>query len=376
MNKEYHTRLEEIEDRMKDFKEENSNHEARSEEIIEQFREPNEESKTVSDNINDVNRPKQQDKKRDTLKRRVDELAYNAKMAATREKQLLAEIQERDRILMEQAAQISQNKQHANAYYEESLEFKEQAVLERLKIAKENGDFEKEIACTQELANVASRKATQQLSRSLNQQHSSAQAAQHNYQQYNNYAEPQYTPSYEPEPVNEPVNEHYENWLDDNPWADSNSPEYDQSMAKEVYEISQAVDKQFILNRQRDMIGTPQYFDKLNNIMSYRYGVGGNNQSDEDNNFPDNRNYPEQTRPTRQQEHSVVAPVSRGSGGMAAEYSANNRGYSPLSDQEMRMAAEIPRLHPTENRYATQEERLAMLHQSKQAVSKFTNHRR
>lgn len=66
----------------------------------------------------------------------------------------------------------------------------------------------------------------------------------------------------------------YQQWLDENPYYDpSNFENYDQELSDSVHEIKREFNKWLKINRQGDIIGTPEYYDELNTLINTQYGV-------------------------------------------------------------------------------------------------------
>jgi hypothetical protein len=127
----------------------------------------------------------------------------------------------------------------------------------------------------------------------------------------------------------EPTNEYLEDWLEDNQWADPRSSEYDEHLSQEVNELAVELNKNLRFNRQGEMIGTPEYYTALSNLMNERYSLNNNrSNSDNSNNYyVDNRAY-------------EVAPVTKRGSSMADRYisnryTSNNQGNNRSTHRPM-----------------------------------------
>src|SRR5574338_1184194 len=132
-------------------------------------------------------KPKRAHRKRfDYYRNRIDQLTFEKNVREAQNQQLLARVQEQEQLLAEKQAQLEQNEQYRNAYYENNLQTRESAILNELKTAKEEGDLDKEIALSKELAQVTADKSTYNLYKS--QQRVQPSQSEYDYDpQINNY---------------------------------------------------------------------------------------------------------------------------------------------------------------------------------------------
>ena len=269
-------------------------------------------------------------RKRKNLKDKFDIILADNHAKTAQNQHLLAVLQEQERRLEEAQAKAEQNAHYSNVYYEQSLENDEKRILTELENAKESGDIKKEVYMQQQLAEIAAQRQTQLLSKTLYKQQQPAPV---------NYQDPSY---YQPQQAYQqaPANEYYEDFLEENPWADPNSPEYDSNLRQEVSDYAAELDKNLKFKGQGSMIGTPEYYGALNNIMNERYGGNANNDNQYNDNdyYEDNRAY-------------EVAPVTKRGSSMADRYVSNNQNPNhnqrknvPLTKEEWDIAA---RLAPT-----------------------------
>lgn len=289
------------------------------------------------------------------LKKRIDQVTFERNVREAQAQELMARVQEQERRLAEQEALLAQNEQHKNAYYENNLFTRENAIINELKVAKEEGNIDKEIELSKELAKVAADKSTHGLYKSqLNNQPRYEPSPVPNYP-YNNqsnlYPEPTYGRDlHSPNNYEEPINEAYDNWLDKNPWADPESQNYSPRLRDEAVSLANELDEMLRYNGNSEYIGTPKYFDSIDNLMSERYGIQSQNQTQ-------NNEYQE-PKPRESQSYSV-APVSRSGSSMADQYMTKNpnntRRHMSLSEDEYKIARNLQIKLPS-GKYATGDE--------------------
>jgi len=290
------------------------------------------------DNTEQQTYKKQGRKSVDGLKKRIDQITYERNVMEAKAQELMNRIQEQEQILADQQALLKQNEQYKNAYYENNLHTREKAILSELKFAKEEGDVDKEIALSKELAKVTADQSTYGLYKSqLKNQNISPV-------NYNSYQDP-HTNLY-PNPTiryNEPINEAYDSWLEKNTWADPESSNYSPRLREEANQLANELDEMLRYNGNAEFIGTPAYFDSIDNLMSQMYSVKKNDQDQ---------------MPRDSQSYSV-APVSRNGSSMADQYISRNpnntRQHMSLSEDEYKIARNLQIKLPN-GKYATGDE--------------------
>lgn len=259
---------------------------------------------------------------RKNVKDRLEIIIAENRAQAAQQQQLMSYIEEQQRTIADLQAKANQSDHNSNIYFKQGLDNDEQRVSSELKFADETGDIEKKIELQKRLAEIAAQRQTLLLSESLSRQQPQPQ----NYPPVDNYPtqQPIYYPN-QPVPYNQrqefandnPVNEHFEDWVENNSWYDKHSANYDPQLANEVDQVAEELNKYLKFNQQGDMIGTPQYYDAVSNIMQDRYGTQNNNNNNTDY---DNNNY--------YQDNSIyeVAPVTKKGTTMADRYMANKQG--------------------------------------------------
>lgn len=271
--------------------------------------------------------------RRKRKKDRFDAIIAENKIKDYQQQKLLEALHEKDIQLAEARAQAQQNAHNSNIYYEKSLEDNEQRILKELELAKEEGDIKKEIEIHRQLADVTSQKHTQILSKALSRQQPQQQPIMENYQvPYPPYPEP--NAGYIEEPLND-YNEEEQEWLEENPWANSQSNEFNPNLVNKWKEFSTELNARLRYNKRGDMIGTPEYFSALNNLM---FGDNTSEDNGEDNYVEPNA----YNAPNNNMKSYAVAPVSKKGSSMADQYlSRNNYNGTHLSPQEVSMATKM-----------------------------------
>lgn len=306
----------------------------------------------TSENFNQQQTHKKTSKKTvDGLKKRLDQITFERNVREAQTKELLAKVQEQEQRLAAQQAQLEQNEQYKNAYYENNLQTRENAILNELKVAKEEGDVDREISLSKELAKVAADQSTYGLYKS---QQLKNQNQYNNYSHQDNiYPEPTYgnnVQNYTPDSnYAEPINEAYDLWIERNPWADPESNNYSPRLRNEAVELANELDEMLRYNGNSDIIGTPAYFESIDNLMSQRYSVKKDQPSQQ---------Y-EEPRQRESQYYNNVAPVSRNGSSMADQYMTKNpnntRQHMSLSEDEYKIARNLQIKLPN-GKYATGDE--------------------
>lgn len=307
------------------------------------------------DHQNEDQQPKQKKTSRKTvegLKKRIDQVTFEKNVREAQTQELLAKVQEQERRIAEQQSLLEQNEQHKNAYYENNLQTREKAIINELKVAKEEGDVDKEISLSKELAKVAADQSTYGYYKSQLQNQSRDDAYQASrYDQSNIYPQPTFSNELQgPNNYEEPVNEAYDNWLENNSWADPESQNYSPRLRDEAVQLSNEFDEMLRYNGKSEFIGTPAYFNSIDNLMSERYAVQGSGARQE-----------QEPRQREQQSYTpaAVAPVSRSGSSMADQYMTNHpnntRRHIQLTEDEYKIARNLQIKLPN-GKYATGDE--------------------
>lgn len=304
------------------------------------------EETEISDNQEDrATRNEKGHRRGKRIKNRVNDLQHDNAVLGNQNQQLIALLQEQEARLAEAQAKAEQIAHNNNIYYENSLENEEQRILTEFKLAKENGDTEQEVMLSQRLADVTARKQTQKLHQALQQKERTQWQPPQPIQPI---PQPQY---FAPPPVEQSVNEYYEDWLEENSYADPNSPNYDQELSEEAEAIGRRAAKALKFNGGAHVIGTPEYYNIITNEMKFKYGINNNDAHEEESAY-----YPQQHQPLNQPRQSrqyaqevpayAVAPVSKKGSSMADRYvstnynnsARNNSAGGSLTQQEVNQA--------------------------------------
>lgn len=287
------------------------------------------------------------------LKRRVEQITFEKNIREAQTQELLARVQEQEQRLADQKALLEQNEQYKNAYYENNLKTRESSIKNELKVAKEEGDIDKEISLSAELAKVTADQSTYGLYKSqLNNQYNQPQ--NHYNNQPNIYPEPTYGNNIQGNDYNygEPINEAYDTWIEKNSWADPESQNYSPRLRDEAIELANELDEMLRYNGNTNIIGTPAYFNSIDNLMSQKYSVQNN----------------EPRQKSSQSQSYNVAPVSRNGSSMADQYMTNHpnntRRHMSLSEDEYKIARNLQIKLPN-GKYATSDEAIRRYAESK-----------
>ncbi len=212
------------------------------------------------------------------LKRRIDQITFEKNVREAQTQELLSRVQQQEQRLAEQQSLLEQNEQYKNAYYENNLQTREEAIKNELKVAKEEGDVDKEIALSAKLAKVAADQSTHSLYKSqlINKANQTQPLYNPNYDnQPNIYPEPNYGNNIQDTSSNygEPLNEAYDSWLESNSWADPESHNYSPRLRNEANELANELDEMLRYNGNSNIIGTNEYFESIDNLMAQKYSV-------------------------------------------------------------------------------------------------------
>ncbi len=268
-------------------------------------------------------------KKRETLKHQLNYARHENKLKEAQNQELLIRLQEKERLLSEKQNQVEEAVNNDHNRYVNSLGLREQSILSELRVAKEEGDIQKEIEMTQAMAQVVAEKSTYDLYKS---QIHNQQRQDNNYEE-DNYSTQHYAPQvpYQDQEYEEhdSENEHLDDWLERNPWADPSSSKYSWRLRGEAQEISSEMDKFLSDSGRADIIGTPEYFDSLDKLMREKYDTS-NERPQQNSGYSGG---------------SMVAPVSRSGSSMSDQYVSRNpnstRGGMSLTKEEYAIARNL-----------------------------------
>jgi hypothetical protein len=288
----------------------------------------------------------------DGLKKRIDQVTFERNVREAQNKELLAKVQEQEQRLAEQRSLLEQNEQYKNAYYENNLQTRQKAIINELKVAKEEGDIEKEISLSQELAKVTADQSTYGLYKSQLQNQPRQNEPINNYDQQAIYPQPTFGNNLDsPDNNYEESNEAYDGWLERNSWADPDSRNFSPRLRQEANQLADEFDEMLRYNGKSEYIGTQAYFESIDNLMSERYAVQGNEPRSR-------QEYDNEPQPRQSQSYNV-APVSRNGSSMADQYMSRNpnntRRAMSLSEDEYKIARNLQIKLPN-GKYATGDE--------------------
>ncbi len=295
------------------------------------------------------------------LKRRIDQITFEKNVREAQTQELFAKIQEQEQRLADQQALLEQNEQYKNAYYENNLQTRQMAIENELKVAKEEGDIDKDIALSKELAKITADQSTYGLYKSQLKNQSNQNTYNSNYNnQQNIYPEPTYGNNIQsPDNYDEPINEAYDLWLEKNSWADPESQNYSSRLRNEANDLANELDEMLRYNGNSNIIGTPAYFESIDNLMSQRYSVRNEESTQEEPRQRGSQSY-------------NVAPVSRNGSSMADQYMTKNpnntRQHTSLSEDEYKIARNLQIKLPN-GKYATGDEAIRRYAEAKRMTN-------
>ncbi len=293
----------------------------------------------------ETNRPSEPQENRH---RRTKIEVLQSKLEKEKEEKSFYKIQQQElqRRLSDQAEQMEQLRQqsvsseeHKGAYYESSLQARENSIKSELRTAKENGDIDREIEMEDALAEVKAEKSTYNL---YKHQMVPQQQQQQRERQARAPAEQDYYPQHrQPSQGRSSLKEEaYTAFLEENPWADEQSDQFSPRLFQEANDFASRLSDGLRYDGNAQAIGTPLYFDSVKKFMDNRYGSNQSAPAQQED-------YPEQKAPVSRSRAPTVAPVS---GNAAEQYVSNNRSKASkmeaLTDQEFRIARNIQRRRP------------------------------
>lgn len=277
-------------------------------------------------------RPQRRERKKhtNTYKKRIDQLAYENRIKDQQLAELTDRARQQEYLLSQQSAALENEKDYKNAYYENNLQTREASIINELKAAKEEGDVDKEIALSKALSQVTAEQATYGLYKNQLEQRVPAPNFDPDPIETHIYPAPHIAgPDYDDyDDQGDEISEVAEEWLDSNPWANPRDRSYSPKLRSELDTLAAELNETLRYNGHADMIGTPEYFSSLDNLMADRYSI----------------NAPQQ-EPRRYNNSPSVAPVSRRGSSMADQYISNNpnstRRSMPLSEDEYKIARNL-----------------------------------
>jgi len=333
--------------------------------------EVNDDVPQVQEHDQNFDQKQQKDKKTsrktvEGLKKRIDQITFEKNVEAAQKKELLAKIQAQERWIAEQQSLLEQNEQHKNAYYENNLQTREKSIINELKVAKEDGDIDKEIALSKELAKVTADQSTYGYYKSQLRKQNSPDNYNENFYPQPTYGNDSHSQDYPNNNYEEPINEAYDSWIDRNSWADPDSRDYSPRLREEATILANDLDEMLRYNGKAQFIGTEDYFKSIDSLMSERYGVKGSDQEQE----------PEPRQIDRQS--YSVAPVSRNGSSMADQYIRKNpnntRNHTSLTEEEYKIARNLQIKLPN-GKYATGDEAVRRYAEAKMMKSTHGSHK-
>src|SRR6478735_3244578 len=103
------------------------------------------------------------------IKNRLESVLAEKRMLEAEKQRLQAYVQDQEAAITELRAKTEQQAHYSNVYYEHGLETEQQRLKTEFKLAKEEGDTDKEVELQQRMVEVAAQKQAQLLSKTLQQ---------------------------------------------------------------------------------------------------------------------------------------------------------------------------------------------------------------
>jgi hypothetical protein len=241
--------------------------------------------------LEDVSEAPSPKKPRTPYHKRIGELnegkkraEHNAKLAEQLAYQMA---NENDRLRKE----LEEKDQIASAHIINNLETRREYARDVARKAIELGDVESQIEAQELLS-----KFNSDLER------------EKNAQKYQEQAQPYYPPQNYMQPAPEPpANPFLEEFMDENPWFNQNSSEYDHRLAQEAVNIFDELTTQLKLTPDKHKIGTREFFNAAKKALKRNHGI-----VDEDGGYYEEpqQYYP----PQRQNRQTPIAPVGQSHG--------------------------------------------------------------
>jgi hypothetical protein len=233
-------------------------------------------------------------------------------------------LSEKDQELAAYRNAIEANETQKFENYSNSLDEQEERVIDDLKRAKAEGDIDWEVDLSKTLSDISADRAAFNLYRSQKER----ARAETEYEPLVADADPfAYEASCQAQAYQEPQQEYSEefcNWLSRNSWADPSSGSYSKRMAEEAQDTIEDFNKTLLYNDLQSQIGTEDYYDHIDSILSAKFGG------------------------LKKGQKSNVESVSRGTNfeDLSTSYGKKSDGYS-LSSEEYDFARKLARGMPT-----------------------------
>lgn len=197
---------------------------------------------------------------------------------------------------------------------ESTIQSNEQVIMNEMRRAKEDQDITAEMKWQRELNEL--QRASAQI-----QAHKAARQFQPQEDEY--YSEPIVQQPRRQDSVAN-YNPHFLEWQESTGWANENDPNFSPELLSEADEIAVELNKKLRVARRGDVIGTPEYFSTINEIIEARHGFGSDSRevpSQESDGFYDEQ--PQHPQQAYQQQPSYhVGGVNRQGATMAEQYTA------------------------------------------------------
>ena len=278
------------------------------------------------------------------LPKRISQLTYEKKLLEEQLQQAeyvrqvqLAELQRENQAYR---AQLIQKEDSEIDNLESTIQSNEHVIMNEMRRAKEEQDIAAEMKWQRELNELQKASAQVQAHKAARQ----VQVEDAHDEYYTEAVAPRM-----PQPSVADVNPHFLEWTESTPWANQNDPNYSPELMGEADEIAVELNKKLRVARRADVIGTPEYFATINEIIEGRHGVGTPEMEYENNAHSQRQHY--QSSPA-----SHVGGVNRQGATMAEQYARQNQGQRPYSSgarlsPEQEMVARNLQIKGNDGRY-------------------------
>jgi hypothetical protein len=265
-------------------------------------------------------------KKNVDLKKRLDQATYNNNFLAQKLAQREAEFAQQQARIQQYEEQLALKKQEDDQQFENTLDYHESDIKEKIRVAKEDGDINREVELIDQLAEL---KATKTTHASWKVQEELRRLDKLENEEYDTYELP-LSQDY----LKTPQQLELENWVNENPWYNTNPV-----LRREFDEIATELTNILTFNNQAHLIDSPGFMESVTNEMRKKYAY--------------NEPAPYQSNSYYQSPTSVVAPVTRRTVPTMAQNYVNQNGTArvstTLTKEDMERARHLPPISKNES---------------------------
>lgn len=217
--------------------------------------------------------------------------------------------------------QAKQKHDIALTNHEHALKTDKEYSKKLIKEAMENGDSEGLASAQELLAQRTAELATLKIQKSMQP------AEDDDYEDNTSYQPAYQQPAYEPYEEAPDVSPDIDDFLEQNPWLDRNSPKFKPELASEFIKIGTELEDRYVLDGRDDVTQSPEFLNYV--LTELKNKKMGSNKPIFSNN-------------TSKRNLAMVAPVNRSSGEQPYRTHESTPNEIKLSKNELRMALSIP----------------------------------